>query len=94
MLSDIVQLKKTNLCSSPNKCFTFLNRLTDPPSLASPKQKESLVLHLLVHVENAQHTAQDGFFGLLGSNAVPDVAQSRAKVRGARREASPEELHH
>lgn len=56
--------------------------------------RESSVLHLLVHVENAQHTAQDGFLGLLGSNTVPDVAQRRAKVGSACREASPEELCH
>ena len=60
----------------------------------SRKWRESSVLHLLVHVENAQHTAQDGFLGLLGSNAVPDVAQCRAKVGSACREASPEELCH
>lgn len=58
------------------------------------KWRESSVLHLLVHVENAQHTAQDGFLGLLGSDAVPDVAQRRAKVGSACREASPEELCH
>lgn len=58
------------------------------------KWRESSVLHLLVHIENAQHAAQDGFLGLLGSNAVPDVAQRRAKVGSARREASPEELCH
>lgn len=58
------------------------------------KWSESSVLHLLVHVENAQHTAQDGFLGLLGSNAVPDVAQRCAKVGNACGEASPEELYH
>lgn len=47
-----------------------------------------------MHVENAQHTAQDGFSGLLGSNTVPDVAQCCAKVCSDRREASPEKLHH
>lgn len=58
------------------------------------KWSESSVLHLLVHVENAQHAAQDGLLGVLGCDAVPDVAQRRAKVGSAGGEASPEELCH
>lgn len=85
--------KSKKVCHTP--LYALLTHQLCLSSLCSAgKWRESSVLHLLVHVENAQHTAQDGFLGLLGSNAVPDVAQSRAKVGSARREASPEELCH
>lgn len=45
-----------------------------------------------MHVENAQHAAQDGFFGLLGAEPVPDVAQHGAEMANGSREASAEEL--
>lgn len=87
------------------KSFTSLHRVLSLSSSACQsvshsserskwKWAVSLVLHLLVHVENAQHAAQDGFLGLLGLDTVPDVAKSCAKVSSACREDSPEELCH
>lgn len=56
------------------------------------KEKKNLVVHLLVHVENAQDAAQDGLLGLLGTDPVPDVSQDGPESASSRREASAEEL--
>lgn len=38
------------------------------------------LIHLLVHVKETQHTAQDGFFRLLRADPVPDVSQRGSHV--------------
>lgn len=80
------------LCTLPP--FSSLSSAAPVRGGGSRKWRGCSVLHLLVHVENAQHAAQDGFLRLLGSDPVPDVAQGRAKVGSACREDSPEELCH
>ncbi len=80
--------------------WIFLSMLSDMVRSKSENKKsklysflQNLVVHLLVHVENAQDAAQDGLLGLLGTDPLPDVAQHGAEVASSRREASAKELH-
>lgn len=46
------------------------------------------VVHLLVHVENAQHAAQNGLLGLLGPEPLPEVSEGGDDALGGRGEDS------
>ncbi len=61
---DALRLVRSKSENKKSKLYTFL---------------QILVVHLLVHVENAQDAAQDGLLGLLGTDPLPGRGAARCR---------------